>query len=357
MRKLISLTICILFIGSVGFSQDSNQKDNVSDSIITTKDTVCNVNLKEQSIDTVSYFMDKDNMVNLNNNPNVGQVIIIEKTNDIDKYLNYIIPVLTLILGIGIERLIENCNRKKRITKSGKRWCAELQSLKEPIEKQTESLNDFIVKYDGNEFMIPNINIFPNLKGDNLKTLDKSDLLDYIESIENTDDNIKLFNQATGIISILDSIYNNIQEKTNDFLKQSSQLTGSFNRNLQEYNAQLTQLHPLQQDPNTQILSPDDYNTLWDLYKRNIVPHLEDGRMNPFELGSTFFIPIIELFGNYHTNPGIIPILNPIRGCMNDIRGLRMEKVYIRENLTQIIEWYGNLSENLDDILTKLKST
>lgn len=299
--------------------------------------------------------MGKDNSINLDDSPNVGRVVIIEKTNSIDKFLNYIIPILTLILGIYIERKIEKSNRKRSVLKSGKRWNSELKSLKEPIEEQIKHCRHFIDNYTENSFTIPGLAIFHVLKGDNLKSLDKSDFLDFIESKLNNDDSVIVFNKVSAFISILETLNNDIQINFEEFKNRSSRYTESFSRNLQEYIKILRELNTLQKNPQTFILAPKDFKQLSKLFLEHIEPHLEDGNMNPFELESKYFIPNIELLSKYHANPAIISISNTIANCMNDIKGLRFEKIYIKDNLKFVIDEYILLLRMLDDILGRLK--
>lgn len=347
MRKALIYTVFIFFMVCHLYGQDTTQalKNRVENS-----DTI-----QTETMDTTFYNLNRENAALLYDEPKVAKVVIIEKDSEIDKILTYILPIFTLILGIFIEKLIENYNTKKRIAKSGKRWNAELQSLKEPIEQQIKGFNDFNTEYGDDVYHIPNILIYPDLKGDNLKSLDKSDLLEYIDSKNDITSGIKLFNKATGVISVLDNLNNNIHEKVNDFINSSGKHVEHFNISLQEFNAKLTELHTLQQNPATKILLGEDYGSLLNLYELNIVPHLEDSNFNPFQMEKDFFIKVISLLSKYHSNPAVLIILSPIRECMNAIRGLRLEKKYIKENLTQLIKSYNDLSTSIDNITEKLK--
>jgi len=293
MRKIFIIVAFLLSIVFYSFCLDT---------IISPKKDTVNL------IDTTVYSLNSDSLLLLSDEPKVAQVIILEKNSDSDKILNYILPIITLILGIFLEKLIETYNTKKKVKKTGKRWNAELQSLKLPIQNQIENFNNFNNEYGDNVYAIPNIVTSPDLKGDNLKSLDKSDLLEYIDSKNKIEDGIKIFNRATGVISILDNLYNNLVEKVNEFKDGSSKHIEYFNNSFQKFVPKIIAL--LSSPEDQRVLSQKDFALLLQLYNQNIEPHLEESDFNPLEMEEDCFKPVIHILLKYNSNPVLVIFWN-----------------------------------------------
>lgn len=273
-----------------------------------------------------------------------------DKTNTIKDIFNYVSPIITLIIGIFIEKNIESFSRKRRIKRMTQRWRAELLSIKEPLQKQIQVFDLFISKYGDMVYDIPKMQLYSDLKGDNLKYLDKSDLLEYLEMYHKEQESLKIYHKATGVISILENAYKNIVQKFQDFQTNSSNYIKDFNWGLQDFCENLSRLHMCQENPDKSVFTNTDWDYLMSLYNKYIVIHLEDSNFNPFILKEKFFEPTIEIISKHHSDESIIPISNSIRKCMNAVRGLRLEKMYIHKNLLEIKKWYLELLDTIDSI-------
>lgn len=108
------------------------------------------------------------------------KVVMVKEKSKVD-FLRYLIPIFTLLLGIWIKEHLDKKNEKKKILKSGKRWIAELRSLEEPLNKQIEALNNFLDEHGTDDFSIPRIVFYSSLNGEIFKSLDKSELIQFIE--------------------------------------------------------------------------------------------------------------------------------------------------------------------------------
>ena len=355
MKYILLVGGVFTFIGSV-YAQDSIiEKDRVAfiqcplDSNIN-KDTFPTSKIYHINCDSMT-------MINVPIKKDAKVIVEYNKANALKEILDYIFPIITLILGIFVEKFIESISCKKRIEKNAKRWRAELLSLKDPILNQVQSLNQFISDYGENVFDIPpSFYIWNDLKGDNLKSLDKSDLLEYLESYYKEQNPVKLYHQVTGIISILDNQNKNLLDKFKDFLKSSTDLTNSFNYGLQEFNDNLLQLHILQQDVDKKIFTENEWDNIMSLYEKHIVPHLKDSHFNPFILKEQFFLPIIQIMSFHHSESSILPIGASIRKCMNAIQGLHLEKEYICNNLSRIEKGYLELLDTIESVADKINN-
>jgi hypothetical protein len=84
-----------------------------------------------------------------------------------EDYFKQYFPVLTLLLGIGLNQLIQYVNKRRRIKKAGERWDAEIRSLEGPINEQIIALQSNVDKHDKNEtYDIDDPIIYKILEGD-----------------------------------------------------------------------------------------------------------------------------------------------------------------------------------------------
>jgi len=190
---IIILFISIQVIGqdSVGLKNDTTVFDKTSDTTFSEIDTV-NLDLKNDEIEISTKV------------GNTTKVILVKEKSKID-FLKYLLPIFTLILGIAIKEIMDKWSNKKKLRKSGERWIAELRSLEEPIEKQIESLQEFLQEHEKEEFSIPRLQVYSSLSGEIFKSLDKNDLIKYIELNNNKSDFkeiVKISNRTNGYVSV-----------------------------------------------------------------------------------------------------------------------------------------------------------
>lgn len=353
--KSVLLISAMLFLSTYFYAKDSTKAVNDNVAIDTTQ-TVCTpldtTKYNRTRIDTIYNFVNSDSSTILNDKieDHTRIDIIQDQTNTIKDIFNYISPIITLIIGIFIEKNIESFSRKRRIKKMTQRWRAELLSIKEPLQKQIQVFDLFISEYGDMVYDIPQIQLYSDLKGDNLKYLDKSDLLEYLEMYYKEQESLKIYHKATGVISILENAYKNIVQKFQDFQTSSSNYINEFNFGLQEFCGNLSRLHVCQENPGKKVFTDTEWDSLMFLYNQNIVIHLEDSNFNPFILKEKFFEPTIEIISKHHSDESIIPISDSIRKCMNAVRGLCLEKRYIHKNLLEIKKWYLELLNTIDSI-------
>ena len=106
MRKILIITFATISI--FGFSQDLDKTKKTLESLVTESAKVV--------------LKDSSTIVKKVNTPTkIYLQLPAEKTD----YFKYIFPILTLLIGIGINRFIDYRNDNKKIKKSGKRWLSK----------------------------------------------------------------------------------------------------------------------------------------------------------------------------------------------------------------------------------------
>ena len=217
MKKICSLIILFL-TGLNLYANGTIQNDSVlkiepvivkkqlSDSIALDSALLVS-NISVPAIGFDSYKFENDSVF-LNKKKNIGQIVYVEHTKDIDKILEYLFPIFMLLLGVVIDRCLLKINEKERIKRNGELWLIEINALKGSLEKQMNSLSEFIKAYcdKDNEFDIPSIPKYESLKCDIFTSFSKKDLYDYL-SIKNKEESVQIFHKINSIISTTKDTY------------------------------------------------------------------------------------------------------------------------------------------------------
>lgn len=357
---IILLSFCNIWVNG----QDTIPiKDGVQQEQIATK-----TNTKQNSfgtdttklkINTLNLSLKSNEELSIPIDVNRPTKIILTKEKSKSDFFQYLFPILTLLLGIWIKELLDRNNNKKKIKKMGQRWVAELRSVEEPLRKQTEALKDFLTEHKKEEFSIPRISLYSSLNGEVFKSLDKNELIQYIESkYKKSDykDIVKISNRTHGYISILVNLYSTLKEEFEKYLSQTSIYVEAFNKNLQSFNVAFAEYGvEIEREIKTDPINDERYKPIADLYSTFILPHLEDGKFNPFVLQTDFFLPVISHLSKYRLEPITKPLLVASNEALNNIKGIKMEKYYMTKKINIVLERYDDLLKNLNDIVNAIE--
>ncbi|WAC02971.1 hypothetical protein N7U66_04905 [Lacinutrix neustonica] len=195
---LIFFTVNAFSQNSIGIQIDSLKKEKSpisSDSLL--KQT-------SQKVDTTILHFDKKELNIPISTDNLTKIVMVKEKTKVD-WLKYLLPIFTLLLGIWVKELIEKRSNKKKIKKSGARWIAELRSVEEPLKKQIQTLEEYLVEHEKEDFEIQNLQVYSSLNGEIFKSLNKDELIKYIQlNNEKTDfkEIVKISNSTNGYVSI-----------------------------------------------------------------------------------------------------------------------------------------------------------
>lgn len=290
-------------------------------------------------------------------NDRVTKVILAKEKSKFD-FLGYLLPILTLLLGIWIKEYLDKENESKKIKKSGERWIAELRSLEEPLKKQIQTLKEFKEEHEKEEFNIPTIKFYSALNGEVFKSLDKNELIQFIE-INNKksafEDIVLISNQTHGFTSILIHLHDSLKEKFNKFLNETSKYVDALNSSLQSFGVAFADYGvELEMELKADPSGDKRYKPLADLYSDYIIPHLEDGKFNPYELKQEFFLPTLKILSQNRFDPRIKPMLIAVNAALNAIKGIEMEKHYMTKIINKMIGYYEKQLEDLEVVVKKI---
>ncbi|HPE75289.1 MAG TPA: hypothetical protein PLC80_04340 [Draconibacterium sp.] len=313
----------------------------------------------EASIDTANIEFNRFDSLTIPTKDNsLTKVVMVKEKSKFD-FLNYLLPIFTLFLGILTNQWLDKISNRKRIKKSGERWVAELMSLEEPLIKQIESLENFIANHKEEDFKIPTINAYSSLNGEIFKSLDKNELIKYVEMNNRKSDFkdiVKISNKTHGYISILVFLHGSLKEKFQKYLDQNSKFTEALSENLQSFGVAFVKFGiEIEKETDSAPAKDGRYKPIADLYTAQIIPHIEDGKFNPSVLKKEFFIPVLNLLNSMRLDPKTEPLFINSSRAMNNIKAIEMEKQYINEIATTMIIRYKELSTKLNDLIENIK--
>lgn len=298
--------------------------------------------------------------------------IVLVKDVAKEDYSKYIISIISILVGFFLNKVYEWWNDTKKVKKSGKRWINEIRSLEESIESQIIALEllDANLKADSNA--VPNLSIYPVLNGNVFKSLDKNDLMNYIEQknakkwyqkpfIRTEDEKlnefkaiVKISNKVHGYISRLETYYEQIGKRHESFSTGKSALTTALARNLQEWLKAFT-VYGIELEKQGVDLNADPrYKLIADLFIAEIKPHLHNANFNPEKLKDNFFMPIIGILSHFRLDPLIKDLAEAGTACLHSIKGIEMEMYYLATNIETLVRYYKELLEDLNPIIDSI---
>ena len=303
---------------------------------------------------------------------NKTQIILVKEENNATDWAKYALPILTLFLGIFINRLIDWLNKRKTIIRNGERWIVELRSTQDPIIEQIASLEKFKSEVTTIEFKPTSLSAMTAINGEVFKSLNKNDLIKYIE-IKNTlswykkpywrnkeekensfSEIVKISNRTHGHISIMAHQFNMIQERYNAYLTGTSKHTTSFTKNLQLFLTEYRTYNLSFELAGQNLFIEPKTSPIVTLFTQYIVPNIKDGKYNPFLLKDSFFMSIITHCATYRLDARTIPLGTAVTACLNDIAGLTMEVTYIHENIDIFVKRYNELITELNPLIDEI---
>ena len=279
----------------------------ISDTVfpqINTADSMCRTEQIEKD-DTIEHAVDslfipfENDTITFSQPTTVSQIVYTEHKESPNAFYGIIFPVITLILGVAIDRSAQMIIDKRKMKRNGERWKNELESCVSPIQKQIESLSGFVHDYCDNfqRYDIPGIPMYPILKGTTFASLNKEDLQDYLECKKGSKITVQeRFYKITTFVMSLEMIYQSFMEAYDSFKKSGGHQVEMFSAAHLNY---------------SQLL-------------------LAAGSKVPVEMTEDDYNKLIEM--------------------RHYISGLELEKGYLKTNLLNVIEQY-NLCLNALDVI------
>ena len=297
--------------------------------------------------------------INLKNNSRSTIEIYLKTPIEQTDYFKYIFPVLTLLLGIGINKLLDLINENKKIKKSGKRWLSELRVLKNPIEKQIQNIDTFLDEHNNQDkYTFPRPELVITLDCNIFTSLDKTELVKFLEnnkknSFQEAVDNSS---QINGFIAILKSTYENFRRIFEEYKQNVSTHTTNVSKNLQGLLKEFSYygLH-LEKELNNDPIDDVRYKPILDLFDAEIAPYLENNNYDIYKLERDFFKQLLPILSNLRHDERVFPMLEHVRNCISEIKAIKMEKYYLDINFRNFRDSYAENKISLPNVIRILE--
>lgn len=346
-KKLLLLTVLSIWLN------DTNASDSI-DSRISFDSTF-------NKIDTM-YVMNNDSI--LFNTPlesnGLSKVLIMSNSDD-NLWVSIGLPIFMLLLGIAIPLLVDRFSKRRKSKKILKRWVAELRCLESPIQKQIEANEKFITEQSEETFEI-NAPTFSNVLDCNIfQTMDKGEFLQAIESIKKIDykEAVKISNSTHGYINILTNTYATLMDKFQKYLDETSNYVSIFSEHFDEllkayadYGVALEK--QTGEDP---YITNNEFRQITDLFSVHVMPNLDTGKYNVFELETVFFQPLLKLLSELRLDERINPMKSHLSKCVRAIKAIRMERIYVAKNMENVADNYKSQLTELENVVQPLESS
>lgn len=326
MKKILTIIIAFTFLSSVS-QIPKKEKDStfVQDTVLAkTKQTI---------------LLNKKDSLNIGIEDDQKEILIQFIEPEKTDYFKYIFPILTLLLGIGVNRFIDYLTNNKKIKKTAKRWIIELQNLKRPLDRQISFIEDFLVEHKKEEFKMPNLKVETYLEGESFKSLDKTDLLKYLERFKKKKYEVAIedVNQINSYVTVVRHHYTTLKEKYIEYKNGTSHHVTNLSKDLQELlKAFAFYGSELEQELNADPLNDPRYRPILDLFDSEVRPYMQDGNYDVFKLEKDFFIPLLSILANFRFDKRTHNMTESVRNCINEIKGIKMEKHYLTVNFENI---------------------
>lgn len=268
-----------------------------------------------------------------------------------------ILPVITLVLGLVLKELIDNWSNIKRTKKIGKRWKTELQTLVKPLERQAEEIQKCIDYRTTNPNEPPKMVSIASLECENFESLDKSELLEYINRyyLKDYQEAVSLAGQINLELSIIKS--NSLLLK-DTFVKGLQEIGTRHDKLTVNFQELLHALHvyknKLFNNGGMAALEGDKFRTLDQLYGLQVLPHLNDGKFDYRVLNSDYFTPMIKELDRLSADENTHQMASSTRKCLDNVAGINMESLYLITNLGNLMRYFQQSKTDLVKLLDKL---
>lgn len=277
---------------------------------------------------------------------------------NISPYFPYVFPVITLILGVVLNRFADSFIERRKMKKKGKRWVGELQFLKKPIEKQIEALDEFLIEHNKDRFSTPSVTGFVLMKTDRFKSLDRMDFLRYMEHrFCNEEKAIEKTNEVLGMVEVIDTYAKRIETVFNTYLNNASGQFAIWNTSLNEFIRKSADLRTEGEKQGVDFSKDKLLNPIFQITKKEIFDKRDAGiELELFNWHKEFLCPILticELERHDDRTNQLRPFLTQ---CHDSVEKIRMEKLYLSDNIKNIREATLKAKEKLSSLVTEIKN-
>lgn len=354
MKKIIILLI-------LPFSLTAQQRSKIDENTSPNRDSPVH-SFKGQNTITNSrpdtqHILLKDTAEIIKQHQASGATIYLVKEEDDNYFFMYIFPVITLLLGMGLNAGVEWLREQNRIKEAGKRWLAEVHAYTITVGQQIPKLDEFLIKANPEVYQFDELEMVVSLNGEIFKTLEKGDLLKYVHKHHEYAHAIYLSNRLNGAIDITVNLSANLKAKYKEYSDGISKYSNSINTKMQDIGKDIGHWGlQVAKEIRANPIDYPHYKNVDDLYQEHIYNKEDKILSDLFELETKFLKPLLTALSPEVDDPLIRQIMDIIGACLHDIKGVRMERKYLRDNVVKIKKLYEEQLTDFSVILSEIEN-
>lgn len=137
-------------------------------------------------------------------------------------FLGKSFPILTLVIGIYLNRWIAKSDKRRKDAKSFNDLVTEVELLEEPVRKQSESVRTLIENLEEKQFITPKFSSVLQLNLNRISLLDRLGIVDHLQMVSGS--RLIAIKRANALFLGCDGItirYQQLQEIVNDYVSTS----------------------------------------------------------------------------------------------------------------------------------------
>lgn len=147
-----------------------------------------------------------------------------------------VFPVITLLLGIGIQRLITVRDQRKKERKAAYDLLTEIQLIDEPVRKQVEAIQRFVEAQSVRKVTVPELTVQHTLKMDRLKSIDRPAVVEHFARTKgDREEALRLANKLFSGCDIVTEHYGRMEHMTEEYKRRGQDCWSTWQKLLNEW--------------------------------------------------------------------------------------------------------------------------
>jgi len=352
MKTKLTLILFLLCLNIFAQRHKSDTKPKQKDSV--PKVTAKNPQVDIKKTDTVLVIKHDSPSLAAPNKETAAPAVVHSDTEKDGWFVKYIYPIILLLAGAAIPLFWEAWSERKRIKKVGERWTSEIRFLETPIKNQVDAIQKYLSVHNQQNLTMPDFQIFEGLDCEIFMSLDKSQLLKFLErhKTKNYQMAVKQSNYINGFISVVKSSNTNLKFKFKEYLDAVSNYTTEVTKNLTALSRAVGNYSVLLELE----LGGDPGNdprliAILKLFDAEIEPFRQTGNFELYKLRDNFLMPFLDILGQLRLELRTDKMQEYVGNCIDAIKGIKMEKQYLKENFETIGARYMENLEELPEVV------
>lgn len=147
-----------------------------------------------------------------------------------------VLPIFTLLLGIGVQRFLTLRDQRKEERKAATDFVTEVRLTEEPARKQLEQIDKFIATQSVRRITVPELTAHRGLNLERLKSHDRSSVVEHFtRRIGDRTQALKLTNKLFSGCDLLTGFYHRIEELFKEYCRRGTECEDAYQRLLNEW--------------------------------------------------------------------------------------------------------------------------